>query len=1107
VRLWVQHRSRYAYPTPAVLGAHSLRLRPAAHTRARVETYRLSVSPEAVLRWQQDPYGNHVARVDFAPDQSVRELEVLVELAVEVRPVNPFDFLLEELAERVPFVYPAELRRELAPFLSLDDPAFARGERFAQLDAELPVAGETVQLVTEINRVVNQRVRYVIREESGVFTPEECLREGRASCRDSAVLTAALLRSRGLAARFVSGYLIQLTDEGMLPDQPRGVSRDVVDLHAWCEVFLPGAGWIGLDATSGLLCGEGHIPLCGASTPALAAPLEGTSDTAASEVSFSMAISRLGHEPRPTRPYEPAVWEALLAAGDAVDARLDSRWIPLTLGGEPTFNAREHADAPEWNGAALGPSKWAIGRELAGELRRRLAPGAAVLHRSGKWYPGESLPRWAIDLVDARDGEALWPDRPELAAGTSSADARRVVDALAWRLRVPDGVHEAFEDPWQVLQDEANLAAEVDARRAALDDPEERRRLARILSRGVNEVAGWVLPIAPADGDEGWLSERWQFRRGALHLLPGDSSIGLRLPLGSLTAAAAIEPEEPSVDPPDPRRASEAEASSRQARQVVRARPSGGLAAGIRTALCVELRGGAVRVFLPPLPSFARFRQLLAVVDAARVDAGVDVELEGYGPPPSPEALRMAVTPDPGVLEVNIPPTSTVREYAALIESVFEAAFSVGLHAEKYLVDGRMAGSGGGHHITMGGPSSLTSPFVRRPDLLASLLTFLQHHPSLSYMFAGLFVGPTSQAPRVDEARHEALYEMEIALERAFAGEPEGGAPPAWRADQLFRHLLVDLTGNTHRAEVSIDKLFDPATPYGRQGLVELRAFEMPPHPHMVVAQGVLCRALIAAFAAEPYRAPLVRWGQALHDRFLLPYGLWSDFEDVLAALDARGLSLPVDGYRPFVDLRCPLVGTLLAGDVVVEVRNAIEPWHVLGEELSASGTSRFVDSSMERIEVRATGLVPERHAVIVNGHFLPMHRTRRADTVVAGVRFRAWAPPHSLHAHIGIHHPIRIDVVDTWARRSLGGCAYHVWHPEGRAFDSPPLTRFEAAARRAQRFTVDGPAPWPVVPAPSTAHGDAPWTLDLRRLPIDRPMPSPAADEEPAASSEEAAS
>ena len=474
-----------------------------------------------------------------------------------------------------------------------------------------------------------------------------------------------------------------------------------------------------------------------------------------------------------------------------------------------------------------------------------------------------------------------------------------------------------------------------------------------------------------------------------------------------------------------------------------------------------------------------------------RVELRLDLLLEGYPPPASPAVRRFAVTPDPGVLEVNIPPTKTMAEYVALMETVFAAALHAGLHAEKYLVDGRLSGSGGGNHLTLGGVSPLASPFLRRPDLLASLITFLQHHPSLSYMFTGLFVGPTSQAPRLDEARHDSLYEMEIALRRAF-DTAHDAAPPPWLADLLFRNLLVDVSGNTHRTELCIDKLFSPEGAAGRQGLVELRAFEMPSHVRMAIAQMVLVRSLLAAFTRAPYDRPLARHGQLLHDRYLLPFWMWRDFEDVLAYLAAHGQPLPPEGYRPFIELRCPVVGHLLAGEVRLEVRNALEPWHVLGEETTTTGTSRFVDSSVERIEILADGLLPERHKVLVNGQILPLVSTGSAGQQVGGVRFRAWAPPHSLQAHLGIHHPVRVDVLDTWGQRSLGACAYHVWHPEGRAFDAPPLTRFEAAARRAQRFTVEAPLPWPVAPLASIAHPDAPYTLDLRRYPVDRPMPRP---------------
>jgi uncharacterized protein (DUF2126 family) len=732
----------------------------------------------------------------------------------------------------------------------------------------------------------------------------------------------------------------------------------------------------------------------------------------------------------------------------------------LTVGGEPTFNSREHAAEPEWNVAALGPTKWTLGLRLVEELRRRLTPGAAVLVRMGKHYPGESLPRWALDLCGRRDGEAAWRGEVGEAAqtGAEAEDARRLALALARRLGHADQLLPAYEDPWRFLQDEAGLPVDVDPLQADLDDSEERRRLSRVLDQGLGRAAGYVLPLSREKG--AWRSEPWVFRRGHLFLVPGDSPIGLRLPLSSLPKAPL-----PSPAPPSP----------------------------VRTALSVEARDGAVHVFLPPLLTADDFFALVAEVDAAREETAVPVVLEGYPPPSGPDLYRLSVTPDPGVLEVNLPPVASLREHASLFETVFEAALHAGLHSEKHLLDGRQAGSGGGNHITLGGETPLQSPFLQRPDLLASLLTFLQHHPSMSYMFSGLFVGPTSQAPRLDEARHDSLYEMELALARAFASRDDEAPAPPWLSDLLFRNLLVDVAGNTHRTEVCIDKLFDPGTAHGRQGLVELRAFEMPPHFRMATAQMALMRALVAAFAEEPYRGDLVRWGQALHDRFLLPYWMWRDFEDVLSLLESRGLALPAAAYRPFVELRCPVAGSLQAGDVLLEVRNALEPWPVLGEQMTATGTSRFVDSSMERIEVRVEGLVPERHLILVNGHELPLRPTPTTGEHVGGVRFRAWAPPQSLQAHLGIHHPIHLDVVDTWGKRSLGACAYHVWHPEGRAYDTPPLTRFEATARRAQRFTQEGPLSSPVQAVTARPHPDTPHTLDLRRFPMDHPLPLPA--------------
>jgi uncharacterized protein (DUF2126 family) len=1086
-----------------------------------VESYQLRVEQPCQLRWQQDPHGNHLARVSFAAGSTFPDFTVDVELVIDVQPVNPFDFFVDGVAETLPFAYPAALAGELAPFLEpveAGPSGFTVGPAFEEFDRSLPREGRTVDLAVGLNQSVRERVAYVIREESGIYSPEETLVRGRGSCRDSALLLCALLRRRGLAARFVSGYLVQLTDEGLLPDVPLGMRHDVADLHAWAEVFLPGGGWIGLDATSGLLCGEGHVPLCCSARPELAAPIEGTSSVASTRAEFELKVARLGHEPRPTAPYTDDVWSSLQERGQSIDTALDQAGVVLTMGGEPTFNSRHHPDAPEWNGEALGPTKWSHGLQLAAELQRRLAPGSLLLLRQGKWYPGESLPRWALEIIGRRGQAALW-NGPALAAEAHSTDddAARLAAQLAERLRLGEVLMPAFEDPWRALQDEAALPLDVDPLHANLDDPEERRRLARVLDRGLGRPAGHVLPLQ-RDG-AGWRGERWQFRRGHLFLVPGDSPIGLRLPLRSLAPAAFPEPLEPEVVPPDPRRrqASEPVEHGKNGASARRPPPPGQPTAGgaVRTALCVENRGGRVHVFLPPQVSAADFFALVAEIDAARAATGVDVQLEGYPPPPSPEVERFSVTPDPGVLEVNIAPTRTLRDYTHVMEETFEAALHAGLHCEKYLLDGRLAGSGGGHHLTMGGESPLSSVFLRRPDVLASLITFLQHHPSLAYLFAGLFVGPTSQAPRVDEARHEALAELELALDRAFQPGPgpsgTPGAPPPWLADLLFRHLLVDVSGNTHRTELCIDKLFDPQSPAGRQGLVELRAFEMPPHVRMAVAQMTLVRALVASFATPggTYRRPLVRFGAALHDRYLLPYFLGRDLDDVLLHLERAGLALPRDAYTPFLELRCPLAGRLQAEDVLLEVRNALEPWPVLGEETTGAGTSRYVDSSLERIEVRVHGLLPERHAVLCNGHRVPLWPGATAGLSVAGIRFRAWAPPHSLQPHLGIHHPLRLEVVDTWARRSLGACAYHVWHPEGRAFDTPPLTRFEASARRAQRFTVaaatsgtgalaSGPALYPVRGADAAPHPEAPVTLDLRRLALDRPMPEQAEETEP---------
>jgi uncharacterized protein (DUF2126 family) len=1139
IRVALHHHTSYQYDREIEVGPQVIRLRPAPHCRTPLESYSLRVTPENhFINWQQDPHGNFLARIVF--EEKISHLTIDVDLVANMSVINPFDFFVESEAESHPFEYSAETLEELKPYLVAEP----TGEHLSKFLETIDHDHErTIDFLVNLNQKLQSHIDYVVRMEPGVQTCEQTLEKKSGSCRDSAWLLVQVLRHCGLAARFTSGYLIQLKPDVKSLDGPSGTEVDFTDLHAWTEVFLPGAGWVGLDPTSGLLTGEGHLPL--ASTPKFsgAAPISGALEECETEFEFDMNIQRIHEDPRVTKPYTDEQWAEIDALGHAVDKKLAEADVRLTMGGEPTFISIDNQDDPQWQTEAIGDEKNRLANDLMARMKKRFGANPLMHYGQGKWYPGEPIPRWAKTCFVRKDGLPLWENESLLAAeghdhGHRVDDAKRLVATIAERLDVgSDNVTEAFEDAIYHIWQEERLPADVDLSQEKYRDSIDRKRLARVLEQGLENPAGFILPLIynRQAAQPCWISGPWRTRADRVNLTPGDSPMGYRLPLNSLVtiseeAQKKYRPLDPSVvrnQLPEPaqfriqrRMASgenggvgeatplktatvggttqaavltrEAESKTEDARSHSTGSLNGHYAAdadgtfagseAIPFALCVEVRNGTLHVFMPPTDQLEQYLEIVAAIEDSAAEIDCPVIIEGYKPPKDHRIKSFSITPDPGVIEVNVQPAESWDELKEITEGLYNDAYHCRLGTEKFELDGMHSGTGGGNHVVLGGPTPLDSPMLRRPDLLRSLIGFWQNHPALSYMFSSRFIGPTSQAPRVDEGRADSLYELQIAFDELDRQSSKPGGCPPQLADRLFRNLLIDVTGNTHRAEFCIDKLYSPDSSTGRLGLLEFRGFEMPPHERMSLTQQLMIRTLVAQFWDKPYRQPLVDWKTRLHDQFMLPHFVWRDFCDVIDSCSQGGYPLRSEWFDSHFEFRFPVIGGFTHNAVNVELRQAIEPWNVLGEETTGTGTSRYVDSSVERMEVKVSGFVDERYVITCNGRTLPFHPTETEGQYVAGVRYRAWQPPSCLHPTIEVDGPLTFDLFDRWAGQSVDGCRYHVGHPGGLNPTTFPVNSYEAESRRAARFSKIGHHGVNIVPIEGSINRKFPMTLDLRK-------------------------
>jgi uncharacterized protein (DUF2126 family) len=1009
IRIAIQHRIEQRFDRPVRLSTHWLRLRPAPQMRASVTAYSLAVHNRPhFLNWVRDPFENHLARLDLPEPTAGLHLEL--EMIAELEPINPFDFLAEPYAAEHPFAYPSQLAKELAPYLHLPRPGPRLLAWIAALDRS---ATTTVERLDTLNRSLRAALDALPPGRLGLVDPEAVLQRRAASYWELAWLLTLSLRHLGLAARYVCGYRVLLDESA--------AGQDHVSLHAWSEAYIPGAGWIALDPDAGVFCNECYLPLSAAPDPIRALPILGYVEACEETQTETLCVRRL--EPAPSSwPFSDTEWRDIRALGQRVEVDLDAQQLAPSIGMTLALVSQQ-ASAPEWNTRALGPSKRLAAAALLSRLQQRTAAGGVVQLGQGEWYAGDGSPRWRLGCYFRADGEPIWRNparlgwqRPLHTCGREAA--RELAVALARRLGLaPSAVVPAYEDALHELF-RVHVAREPDP--AELRDPTRRRALADRLSQVRAEPAGYVLPIRPADLSNGWSSGSWVFRRERLYLLPGDSPLGYRLPLDSLPKDedAALEA---SLER-DPFEARDALPVFHDAAAAAAAAGNGESKRLPRTALCVEWRAGQVHVFLPPLARLEHYLSLVAALEDCAEASNIALVLEGYEPPEDHRLRRLLLEPDAGVLRLVLPETGSWSERVSQLQTAYEEADRAGLRAERVLgADGVRVSSGPGA-MTLAGRTAADSPFLRRPQLLGAWIAYWQRHPCLSYLFAGRVIGPSGAAPRPDEGRDEAVYELSIALERLC----ELDAETPWRVDRVLRHLLTDPSGDLKRAELRTDQLYPPDRASLRLGRLTINSFETAPHERIAALQSLLVLGLIGRAARCDDGVRLARWGSALRDRFMLPDVLEADLREVLNDLNAAGYPFQSAWFEPLTALRFPRLGSLQIGAISLELRAAHEPWPLLAEEVTAGGVARFIDAANERVQVKVTGITPPRHVLCCNGQRVRLQLMAASGSWLAGVRFKAENPPATLHPTLPPVSVLVFDLIDTWTGRVIGGFSYY---------------------------------------------------------------------------------